>query len=1643
VVPENNVFQFESDSTVYKVTASVGNTVTLDMVPQITDFTVARVGTVISGEFSAMSMIPGDREVFLNVSLSDPFNAENRIFDGARFIVSTDARNATNVFSASMSDVTVDAPRITFSIAKQLETGSQVAVRRGQNAGLSFYHTDVWVKAQQKVTTNQPPLFDVFTANGTSFSDTSLFPATTFVGSSVFGFSKGANFDTELQQLVKYATLGSLGDLEFTNFFATDEFSCVEDQATKSVKVSSGFLKRDNELCTTWTEAAAESCQYQVIEVTASAGTNSVKLGVPLQSDMVWPAVKLKINDKYVTDFSVTDDVVTFDAETDDLVKVLFLSKTKSAKSFFESPINLECNPLNDEATTLTMGALRRHFETIFINGKLSGAAFNANSYRDTFHPQRYGTQIVQHSASLVNAGLFLTNPNFDAVSAIEYASNEYVKFKSILADVAASLAFEEYVSAADMLDQVLEVIAGSKSESSPFYWTDMLATGTPTHSETYFIGTDASETTFRLNMVYTQNAASYEAVYVYLTRGGETYQLFKNIDYFLSEDSPELYITKQLNEDDSITINEYERSFGSFVPNTPAKFALTPIYTPEIYIDNTYLSATPVLKGHDGSLTKLYSSSYTEGGVLYDARDKVLFEFECRVFNNIKARDVGAFDIVDITPGAFRESTTTFSQTNSTYFMNWCGKNRVQMQSNLYLKTDSFTWNYKGARTKLGHEITSGNWRGIYMFLFDTVDPSRTPWEMVGHAIKPSWFDERYGQAPYTKNNLLLWGDMEAGVDWNNGNPIVLESRKRPGLTRILPVNEQGELLSPYTSVIDTNTFDQAAMADRVWGIGDVGPTEYAYTKSSAYAFDLAKAFMQYKPAKFFSLFFDTDNFKPNMKRAHSVHQVKYGSGVSQHGYVTWLVDFALQTGVNAATELATLLENVDVRTCFRLSGFSDKNSLKFYIEKATPSSSSKNLLIPDENFSVLMHEESSPTPIVYSAVIVEKTNAGWRVWGNSQSRAYFETATGKRNGYYQSLDVLGETLLLTKETDTSVIQYVAYGHEFLTLQELCEFVKNYMTLLEHRGMVFDFTEAGLVINANRIISELITWYKTGWGVGSIVCLNPAANKIKIQRKGYVVQPLTLHQKNFVLNQNAIPIQLTDLCVHRDGNAFEVEPLNSADSLAFGVFNLYSIEHIVVFDNTTLFGDVIRNNTAGVKQTRMVVSGTKTSGWNGFVNAAGFVLNFDNVPDWTAGTKYPRGTIVKLKNSYWTAKVTVQPSNNFDQAQWYPTEFDQIQKGLLANPAQRAAESQFFYDLDNTNLEKDTGTLGLSLIGFRNREYLSSADLSDVTQSKVFTHMVRGKGTQPAVELFKNATLMRGEIDYTVTENWAIKTHDFGAVNKNRLVEFNLTTAKLTDNPSIVTLTSEGDDTHSHESVDIRYINSYGGSTLTTVDVFPTTVVNTVNAGGFVNTDHVTYSVATFNDATTADIVVGQRIWVTNFEGRWGVFEFVRTVSKQNTTLALTQTIDNGNGTVSLAMSSDPALTINDLIAVVDFGQSDGFYKVVQKKKQVLVCERIDGGELFTESGSGMLIKLESVRFAQATDISAKSTHTTAWVESDPSGKWSVLQKNNDYAYAHTMTLADSYAFGSSVVQTPTGIYSIDTNSNQLAKFSAFGQFV
>ena len=1585
------------------------------------------------------------KNIFAGGKTSTTFQPDGQfslLSDGSRVIFAGDTdvnvRNKIFVANVSKKESTGEA---TVSLTKasdgDIYYNDQVVVLQGETYhGLSFYFDgEHWKQAQYKQFINQYPKFDVFDSNDISFSNKEYYPGSDFEGSTLFEYTKGSGVaDSVLGIPVKYSSLTNIGDINFTVSLNTQSFNYVYQSKSINTKINTGYVfsyknRTDYVRKIGWERSIAPSFQYQVF--------NSKYLGQPLVCDV--PIVEQKANDwqnlvVYVGNQRTTDytyqvvgdnTIITLTSPNltiGEKVEIMVKSDKVSYDGYYQIPYNFDHNPFNVPLDTINLGDLRGQYKSICNNvSGLVGASFGANNYRDLGDVVPFGNRIIQNSAGLVAPALFARNTDENFFNALQFNSNQYIKFKATLLDVVHKTDYNMLQNDSDILDDALAQISTTANSNSSFFWSDMLPTvGDYTRkSYTFKVGIDS--TYFPLKRVYDTKNANYNCVLVYITRVykkgyNRTVQLIKDVDYTISETEKFVYVTTDLLKDDVITVKEYTQTYGSYVPNTPTKLGLYPKFIPQVVYDESFSIPTYFIRGHDGSYSKIYGE-YVDG-FLTDFRDRALLEFEKRIYNNIKVDAKLPLELDDICPGQFRKTNYSFNefyQMYSSQFLNWVGLNRVDYISQRFDSVNSYSWNYNRALNKLNNQpIQQGNWRGIYLWLYDTCYPDSRPWEMLGLVDKPTWWEKRYGVTPYTSDNTLLWTDISNGYVYNDGAEYVNEKRIRPELFKILPVDSIGKLKNPFDTIVSNYDVQEFK---REWTTGDMGPVEFGYRTSSTWPFDLIRLFALAKPAVFFTLGIDLDRYKYNAEFKQYLVNNRFRESLSNvkvygtddisitHGYLNWIVDYLTQFGINGSEKITTLLKNVDVNLAYRLSGFSDKKMLQFFAEKGSPNSKNNSLLIPDDSYHVLLFQNQPYDIIVYSSVIIQSTPSGYRVYGNSQDKAYFVVFDLDVNGFYDTINVDKTEVVVPKYAKTTT-KIVPYGTEFLSIQKLCEFIKAYGLYLQEQNIQFNNIENAIELNWNQMIAEILYWYNTGWEVGSTVNVNPSASTLTITTEYGIIQPLTLQQQNFILNQNLVPIKLTDLSVKRLGNTFSVTALNAGDAIAYFKSKVASIEHLVVFDNSTVFNDVLFNQVTGLRQQRLYVKGSKTAEWSGTVNAAGFLISQDNIQQWQENKKYSKGTVVLYKNNYWVADtVNITPSATFDTNKWRKTPYEDIQLGMLPNLATKAYEATLYYDTNRANLKNDADLLAFSLIGYRPKNYFTESNIDDIAQINLYKSLLQTKGTLNAFGVLEGSEIQKTQLEYDFHDNWAIKVAEFGGVFNKNFIEITLDKNKLSGNPAIIGIIDNIEIPELEQVVAINELKNYNFS-ISDINILPTiasTSESKLPSAGYVNIEDVRYTTYYFNglnNTSISDLYKTDYIWIADRKGEWGVYT---PISQK---IFLSNVLNNLNNTATFFFSGHHKLEKDSLFAIINFdSRINGYYSVdtVLNLTSIVVSKTLDPTTTKL-NGNGLVLRLQNQRVERAKDIyklplvEFEYSKSKVWVDNNTVGEWTVYQRTNNY---------------------------------------------
>lgn len=1596
-------------------------------------------------------------DAFSNVEGSTSYSvAGYTLVEGSRIIFANDndsqvRNNIYRVQFVSPDSVSplIEQPIIVLTLETDgvAELDNTVLVLGGDQAGVTYWFNGVnWIQAQQKTGVQQPPLFDIFDApgsNGISLADPVKYPSSNFVGSKLFSYAEGSgSVDAVLGLRLEYSALGSIGDIVFDNNLYNESFTYTRGSVSTTEKISIGTPREYSsrvayEPLLGWQSGVTDSYSAQQLEFTYE--------GIPLVLDVAAsqetrvPAVKVFVENQFVLP---RDYEVTIDAESTQIrfltpvaqgasVIVEVISNQVSKIGFYQVPINLENNPFNKDSATFTLGTIRTHYESICQNLlDFSGTTNGSNNTRDLGNLVPYGTVILQQSSPLTLAGYFMRSEQYNIFDALQFASQEYVKFKNQLLNAVTKLTIN-FETPGQILDMALADIITGKIQQSPFYWSDMIPAGSQVTNTTYVIS-NTTTTVFDTLQVYNYASANFLGMNVYLNDR----LLTRGYDYVVATNGPRITLLTEIALDDVLLIQEYSATYGNYVPNTPTKMGLYPSWRPEIITVKTSTGTQQMVRGHDGSLTPVFG----------DVRDQVLLNFETRIFSNLKLDgNPLPITVADVLPGEFRQTGYSYQTVTGILgesFLSYVSWNKLDYNAQQYNPANQFTYNYSRAQSRISNTDLPGAWRGIYRWFYDTQQPETTPWEMLGLTQKPEWWEITYGPAPYTSDNLVLWEDLEAGIVRDPAGAYVNPACVRPGLTRVIPVDSNGQLLPPFQSVMGSYSNGQFQQS---WAVGDGGPVEASWWNSSDYPFAVMRLLALTRPAKFFALFADRDLYRYNQDFDQYLYNNRYrldangvevyGDGVSKASYINWIVDYNRVLGVNSTARLETDLKNLDVRLCYRLGAFSDKQYLKIYTEKSSPTTTNTSLLLPDDTYELFVYKNQPFDRSVYSSVIVKKEISGYSVFGYSSTQPFFNTYQSVPVGTFRTFSTAGvDVRVPTTYTDTIV--QVPYGQNFATVNQVADFLLSYGRYLDSLGFEFKDYENGFVLNWPQMVDEFLYWSAQGWSVGGLINLNPLANGLTITKPQAVADKIsTQTQQKLLTDQNKNEFDVRDINIVRIDNTLTLQPLNG-QALSFADLRYTSYEHILVFNNSSAFGDLVLDPTTGARQSRLLLIGNISSDWNGSVDAQGFILNQDTVAEWDPTRKYSKGELVKYKNVYWSALTIVQPSNTFNYADWTQSDYTLIERGLLPNIANKADQLANSYNVNVANLEVDNDLLSYGLIGFRPRTYFAALNLDDVSQVNLYKQFTGTKGTLGSVQLLAPGDFGKEVADYTVYENWAILRATYGANANRSYFDLRLNKGALNSDPCLVQVINPDQPSLADQTVLLSDVWK-SSFKLTSPNILPTTYTLPTDialpTAGYANLDDVDVTVFSIDDldslrANIDKIVAGSSVWVAKVNSYdWNVYRV------ENVPGRILHICDNLNSTCRVIFSDQHGLSAGDTLIIKYFdAQVDGVYTVLSTNNpnEVAVALILLGGQTVI-NGNGVGFTLQTQRVAQASDVADLPfanrilPGTRVWVDNGGAGLWQVLEKQNPFVFRdpeyllRPKLLNASEQYGASVAQT------------------------
>ena len=723
------------------------------------------------------------------------------------------------------------------------------------------------------------------------------------------------------------------------------------------------------------------------------------------------------------------------------------------------------------------------------------------------------------------------------------------------------------------------------------------------------------------------------------------------------------------------------------------------------------------------------------------------------------------------------------------------------------------------------------GNWKGIFQYYYDTIYPATRPWEMLGFTSMPSWWNVQY-TSNWSSTNTALWADLEAGIVRKGPSaifdPITLvpqpqEMWARPGLSAIIPVDTSGNTRSIpqiFNITLSGNMYAPFAGFNDPWQYGDGGPVEQAWISTSSYAFSVQEFLYLMRPAAFGELLFDTvgttlsqgkvypadptnspisstnrqyvqnDIYSSNnpmfaWMRPKNTTQIVHAETIDgtveiRYGYQRWISDYILFLGKDVTTVFGQKVRTLDVNLANKLAGFTNKDTTTTYIESVSATAKTTSLLVPTNNFEVILHTGQPIKTYSYSGVIVrvlengtfvlygyDLLNSSFTVLSRSNAQlinitiggtpaefkiyasgeTYYSGDIVRYNGiYYQStstliagkfnsaswqklksLPVVGGMSVTYRPISETTSYKVPYGAVFNTVQEVFDVIIGWGAYLETQG--WQFTDVSPDTNQLSdwlyCAKQFLFWMNSNWAPDASIQLSPAANNaILTVEAGYPDDVESISNGIYsILDKYGVAIPPRSTTIDRDGLSISVAPADlSAGGIYFLQIHASETEHILIFDNSTSFGDVVYDPLLRERQQRLRFNGFRSNGWYGKKEASGYLI---------------------------------------------------IDNQLVPNYDTIVDEMRYYYDPDTTIDNPSIEALGRHLIGYESKSYLDNLQLSNDVQYLFYQGAIRQKGTVQAFDKLFRSTKVQGNEVIEVYEEWALKLGDFGNTIEQVSTEF------------------------------------------------------------------------------------------------------------------------------------------------------------------------------------------------------------------------------------------------------------------------------
>lgn len=1295
----------------------------------------------------------------------------NELSDGMRILVKADLNvevnnriyqvSGINTYGVITLELVADGINLDGSAAQ----GECVFVNFGdKNANRTYwFNGNSWIKAQDFII-NQAPLFLLYDHSGNRLDDPAVYPGSDFQGNPIFTYVIDSNSPIDVEMGVRIKR-DQFGDVIFENSISTTLYTYIEENQRVQFQ-GYKWYQTSQSLANTWYRCENNSRQYVFNSFDVAVPTTTFlvdqRAADELQNQLPTVIVN-KISNGYSQklvknlDYTIEGRIITLSqpAATGDRIEILTwaIGPRIGKSGYYTLPANLVSNPNNQEPQTPSYNDVVQQFSQIIAN-QLSEPSngIGNTTWRDNAQVRGLGTSILQHRAPVLKLSM-LNSTNI----------NTGILTSTSQTDVSLAIQF-------------------AQKEYLRFY--------------NRFIRS-------LFNLYNNQGFGKTTPVQTWIDSALAQVNLGK------SKASAWAYSGYEQTADFTSTATK-----PTFIPPTPARLGVAPVYKPMVYIEQQYNVDKLVIQTHDGAriimedlegnmlgtIEQGYKTT-TNPNLLTNPVASAWLQLELNIYNALPhhyqdADAVLMFDQRINVPGKWRNTgyqRNEYIDIMRPTFDKWIINSQVDYRANVtYTINDQFSFNYSTCVDQDGQPIP-GYWKGIYRWFYDTDRPHSHPWEMLGFSQKPQWWDSEYGEAPYTRGNLKLWTDLQDGRIRSGARSGINSAWARPGLMKYIPVDDQGDLLPPLLSGTVVS-LPSLIDAQAEWEFGDGAPVETVWLTSIDHGFILAIGGYLMKPAQFIEqgwdplrtkivgtgdsqqlIYLNTNDRRPSSEfYVHRENPIEinntssipnestltfFGSWGIQH----WISEYLVSQNLNVTVYFGNIIRGSGVQLAHKFGGYiGSDNSIRVMADSFGQVGYSSQI-IPSENVKTYLYRSTSIGEYFYSGVVIVKQRNGWRIYGYDGVNPMFTVIPSIESGPKSTI-VIGNQAIVDYQIGEGT-STVPYGTVLGSRQDVYDFIVSYGRWLENQGWVFDTVnfENSRVVNWRQSARDFVYWSQGNWADGNFIALSPAASSAKFTIDFGNIQYVsgTVAGTYPVLDKTGKPIEKQNLEVLRQDGEIVIKTLNEQSVFGLRLF-VTTIENIMVLDNVTQFNDLIYDPLYSVYQPRLKIYAYRTNNWTGRLDAPGYIL-YQNPTNnqWSLISNFEKTAddFRKLYNIDQPKNIMKIDSNNGD---------------LVVASNQEYAVTR-----------SDMSNLAKHLIGYQDRNYMQNMLLDDTTRFQFYQGFIKQKGSNRALDsMLRNRNVLGEDQQINYYEEYALRQSRYGASSLNTNIDFILTQSEFVNNP-------------------------------------------------------------------------------------------------------------------------------------------------------------------------------------------------------------------------------------------------------------------